>query len=450
MTEQRKRKLKRQLQEARFRLHKLNEEFAEPLWEMLFVATKDVVKISTNGSCIYFDPDWLQKLGQTELDFIISHQLMHIALGHIDRPKYYTGDRFHLACDIVANSYLETLGWKYDKLPHIGKIYHETFFPEKEGRTMTAQEAFNCVPFDPALMRTSIKRSYMIDSEIWWDRKSDLGEEGEIVLCPADGEVEDLSDDASNVGGNHFFVPKELFLSKAIGFGKDELAEGKDKQSSNGWDRRANNDLQSLRSVAKGKDEVGVEEGFVERVWQRVNAGRMNWHKLLNSFIQEEVYDYSFTPPDRRMQDLEFFLPDYNVLTERPKEVLFMVDTSGSISDDTLSAVYGEICNALTQFNGGLVGVLCFFDMRVYNPVYFSDIGNLLQIKPCGGGGTNYDCIFDYVGRTMTIGAPANIVIFTDGEATFPDESAANNIPVLWLFSNKGVRPAWGKYAYVE
>ena len=105
MTEQRIRRLKRQLQESRHRLRKLNEEFAEPLREMLFVATQEVKRISTNGSCIYFDPNWLQKLSHTELDFILSHQLMHIALGHIERAKYYTGDRFHLACDIVANSH---------------------------------------------------------------------------------------------------------------------------------------------------------------------------------------------------------------------------------------------------------------------------------------------------------------------------------------------------------
>ena len=178
---------------------------------------------------------------------------------------------------------------------------------------------------------------------------------------------------------------------------EDEPAEEKREQSANDWDRRAMNDILNLRSAKKENDESDAEEDFVERVWQRVNTAKLDGRKLLNSFIQEEVCDYSFAPPDRRMQDSEFFLPDYNVLTERPKEVLFMVDTSGSIGEHTLSTVYGEICNALTQFNGGLVGVLCFFDVRVYSPVPFSDTGDLLRIKLCGGGGTNYDCIFDYV-----------------------------------------------------
>ena len=32
----------------------------------------------------------------------------------------------------------------------------------------------------------------------------------------------------------------------------------------------------------------------------------------MNDFIQEEVVDYSFTPPDRRFDDSPFFLPDFN------------------------------------------------------------------------------------------------------------------------------------------
>lgn len=450
MTEQRKRRLKRQLQESRYRLNKLNEEFAAPLKEMLFVATKDVKRISTNGACIYFDPDWLQKLGHTEMDFILSHQLMHIALGHIDRPKYYKGDRFHLACDIVANSHLELLGWKYDKLSHIGRIFHETFFPAIEGRSLTAQEALDCVPFDPATMEPGVRRNYMIDAETWWDRKTDRGENGVIVLRPGEEDPEDLLCDEDTTGGKHFFVRKEQFKREEKIVIDEETSEGDKSRSNSSWDKSAVNEIMSLRSSSKREADSGDGDDFVERVWQRVNSGKINWKKLLNSFIQEEVCDYSFTPPDRRLQESEFFLPDYNVLAERPKEVLFMVDTSGSIDDEMLSTVYGEICNALAQFNGGLVGTLGFFDIRVYTPVRFSDIGDLLQIKPRGGGGTDFNCIFDYVQRNLTSDPPVDIVIFTDGKAEFPKETAAGNIPVLWLFSSKSAVPPWGKFAYVE
>ena len=411
MTEQRKKRLKRQIQESRYRLNKLNKDFAAPLKEMLYVATKDVKRISTNGFCIYFDPDWLQKLNNTELDFILSHQLMHIALGHIDRPKYYSGDRFHLACDIIANSNLEVFGFEYDKLPHIGKIFSTTFFPAQEGRLLTVQEALKGVPFDPAAMEPAIRRRYMIDSETWWNKKEDRGENGVIILSPDDADPEGLIDDTATAGYNHFIIRKEEFEEE-----KDVIKTNKDGTFSRpqlDWDKSALDEIQSLREALERNLETQANENFTERVWQRVNSGNLNWKKLLNRFIQEEVCDYSFTPPDRRFQDTGFFLPDYNVLVEKPKEIFFMVDTSGSVNDDMLSAVYSEICNALLQFNGGLVGMLGFFDMRVYTPVSFSTISDLLRIKPVGHGGTNFNCIFDYVQSNLPDNAPVDIVIFT-------------------------------------
>lgn len=36
-------------------------------------------------------------------------------------------------------------------------------------------------------------------------------------------------------------------------------------------------------------------------------------------------------------------------------------------------------------------------------------------------------------------------VIVTDGDAYFPDESAAMGIPVLWMINNYEITPPWGK-----
>jgi len=448
MTEQRIKRLKRKLQESRFRLFKFNKEFACPLLDMIFVATKEVQRISTNGYCIYFDPDWLQKLGNTELDFILAHQLMHIALGHIERPKYYKGDRFHLACDIVANSKLERLGWSHERLPHIGKIFYETFYPSIPGYLLTSIEALDCVPFDPAEMRTGVRRNYMIDAENWWDKKTDRGENGEIVLSSDDEEPSDLIGDRVDFGDGKFFVKKECFVKKEeYRFGREETSY---QNNVTQWKKSVTNELLSLRSTNKHAENCNDTDLFNERLWQQQDNSKLDWRKLLDSFIQEDICDYFFTPPDKRFQESEFFLPDYSVLDENTKEVLFMVDTSGSITDEMLSVVYGEIKGALNQFNCGIKGAIGFFDEKVYTPTYFSNVDNLKDIKPYGGGGTDFKCIFDYIKRNMGNNPPENIVIFTDGQASFPDVTVTNNIPVLWLLSEVDVVPAWGKYAYVE
>ena len=83
MNAQRINSLRRRIQKSRARLLKAQPDFAQPLRDLIYVATKDVFHMSTNGSCVYFDPDWLQRLEEASLDFILSHQLKHLQLGHI-------------------------------------------------------------------------------------------------------------------------------------------------------------------------------------------------------------------------------------------------------------------------------------------------------------------------------------------------------------------------------
>ena len=51
---------------------------------------------------------------------------------------------------------------------------------------------------------------------------------------------------------------------------------------------------------------------------------------------------------------------------------------------------------------------------------------------------------FEYVSKQQEIEEIAAIVILTDGYCSFPDESAANGIPVLWVI-NSDVTAPWGQ-----
>ena len=78
MTEQRKKRLQVKLQEARYRLMDTQPMFALLLMYLKFVAVDDMKKISTNGRCIFFSPEYVDKLYINELDFALCHVLMHI------------------------------------------------------------------------------------------------------------------------------------------------------------------------------------------------------------------------------------------------------------------------------------------------------------------------------------------------------------------------------------
>ena len=169
---------------------------------------------------------------------------------------------------------------------------------------------------------------------------------------------------------------------------------------------------------------------------------------LLNEFVQEEVVDYSFSPPDRRFSG-DFILPDFNEKDEKVEDVLFMIDTSASMTDKMIAAAYSEIYGAIEQFGGKLRGWLGFFDAEVVEPVPFVDEEELCIIRPKGGGGTDFHKVFRYLERREE-GLPASLVILTDGYATFPDESTAMGVPTLWLINNKDVDPPWGKVARIK
>ena len=175
-----------------------------------------------------------------------------------------------------------------------------------------------------------------------------------------------------------------------------------------------------------------------------------DWREILIDFLQEEVVDYSFMPPDRRFDDNPFFLPDFNDKDINPEKILFMIDTSASMSDDMVTDAYSEVKGAIDQFDGKLKGWLGFFDAVVIEPVPFEDEDEFKVIKAAGGGGTSFHVIFEYVKKYMEDDLPVSIIILTDGYAPFPKENAAMNIPVIWLINNDEVNPPWGKVARIK
>ena len=120
------------------------------------------------------------------------------------------------------------------------------------------------------------------------------------------------------------------------------------------------------------------------------------------------------------------------------------------MSNDKTTAAFSEVAGAIEQFNGRLRGYLGFFDAAVYEPKPFDSVEDVKSIRPLGGGGTDFDVIFDYVFAQMQDSLPVSIIILTDGGAPFPDEKEAQGIPVLWLLNNEMSTPPWGKVARIK
>lgn len=202
-----------------------------------------------------------------------------------------------------------------------------------------------------------------------------------------------------------------------------------------------------IPSKSKGKSKIPA---FAQRILKKLKNPQTDWREILSGFIQEEIVDYTFFPPDRRFDDNPFFLPDFNEKAEKVEDILFMIDTSGSMSDEMITQAYSEVKGAIDQFDGRLKGWVGFFDAEVIEPKPFTDESEFKAIHPKGGGGTDFEIIFKYVFLHMTNELPVSIIILTDGYATFPKEKAARGIPVLWLLNNEIVNPPWGKIARIK
>ena len=374
------------------------------LMHMKFALDDTIGTAATDGERIYFDPKFLDELTDSELMFVLMHEIMHVALRHIFR----TGDRdnrgFNIACDIVVNSnILQASGMdvKSITLSKYGESMHMA--PDgREGYNYTAEEVYEMLPA--------------------------------ATICIGTASMSGSVSSGSGRGNGGFCDDHSKW-----GSAKDEALEAV-------WTNRIRDayEASSTRSSGKGR---GTLPAGIEREIREIMEPKTDWRVLLNDFIQEEIADYSFMPPDHRFTDSPFFLPDFNDTEAVVKNILFMIDTSGSMSDEEITQAYSEIRGAIDQFGGRLEGWLGFFDAEVVTPVPFSDKDGFSVIRPKGGGGTDFEVIFDYVEKNMADMEIASIIIMTDGWAPFPKEAASMGIPVLWMIDNEEITPPWGKTA---
>ncbi len=433
MTQQKINKLRTKIEESRQRLLKTNPFFALLLMYLKFVAVKDIKKISTNGRCIFFSPEFMEKLYWYEVDYILCHQVMHILMGDIWNNEEREDHDYHFSCDAVINRIFKLDGFLEDRYPHFRMIFKSLSAIPEGLKEITQKSVYENLMFSLRLFNEKERKGFFDDTVFYWNKFYDNGEKGTVIL--------DINEDDSLVseGGSG-------------GSGLPDVEEENRESSSimleKIWQGRIAISATALQDC--DNKQLGKHHELVQRILEKTKEAKLDWKKILNDFVQETVSDYSFSPPDRRFSETDFFLPDFNEKTFTSKEILFMVDTSGSVDIEGLTMVYSELKGALEQFSGTLSGKLGFFDVEVIEPIPFSNVDELFDIVPYGGGGTNFYCVFDYLKNISESDSPASLIIFTDGEAHFPDESYALGVPVLWIICNNDIVPPWGKVVKLD
>lgn len=549
------REIVQRLQAIRVKMLREQPFYAVLLMHLRFALDESTPTLYTDGERIAFNPYFVDELDDFQLQFVLMHEILHVALGHCtSEEKDFNHKAYNIACDIVVNSnIMYSLGLIKEKVDFLGNksgyevkkeieiagepLIHKV--PDGiEGVELDAKEVYALLlkaypelakedeqkqeNRDKSKHGSSNKKSNQSnksntsgkenpsdegDTKGGGDDEGADGDNGETegidsTNCKNDdsddaggengggdsgsadyGDCSDMDSDTANhtTSGSSGFAdgePGELDDREKDGEGNSDPIYSNAPRNSKPfnefddhsfWDvsdelsneQKEENEIWTTRMVDATEiaEQISIEFGgtgrgltplAAERAIKELKEVQTDWRTVLENFIQEEINDYSFSPPDRRFEDSPFFLPDFNEKDERVEDILFMIDTSGSMSDEQITTAYSEIYGAIDQFDGKLKGWLGFFDAVIVKPQEFENEDEFKIIRPAGGGGTSFDIIFEYVQNEMRDKPPASIIILTDGYAPFPDEKEAMGIPVLWIINNEDARPPWGKVTRIK
>jgi predicted metal-dependent peptidase len=181
----------------------------------------------------------------------------------------------------------------------------------------------------------------------------------------------------------------------------------------------------------------GTLPGSLQRYINELLEPEIDWRQTLRRFATDVAHnDYSWARPARRSVALGVFLP--SLYSEGTNDLRTVIDTSGSIDEETLTAFATEISDIRNTATPNNLGVM-YCD---------ADVNQVDEFGPCddfhmdmhGGGGTDFRPPFEWLAeRNIT---PNALIYLTDGYGSFPAEPP--DYPVLWVMTTD-VQPPWGE-----
>ncbi|MBP5222367.1 MAG: hypothetical protein J6Z35_04305 [Lachnospiraceae bacterium] len=254
-----------------------------------------------DGEKLVYNPQFIMSVSDRELDYSMMHLVLHLALNHTERASGYDKEKFDEAADIVANSnILRNCGGDIGAiaLSDYGGVQPHLAPDGSEGWQHSADELYS-------LLNKSGQDKGDPDNE-----KKNGQDEG-------DPDNEKKSGDT----GWDAHVESE---------GSGEKDEEDDEWK--GYILQAAKIVAMQRTITEAPL-CGTVPAFAERYIEELKKPQTDWRTILNEYVQEDIVDYSFTPPDRRFGESDFFLPDFNEKDEKIMKILFMIETSASMSD---------------------------------------------------------------------------------------------------------------------
>lgn len=345
---------------------------------------------------LFYNPSFINGLTDKELDFVMAHEVLHVAFLHSFRRKGRDPKKWNVACDFAINYTLVNC--------NIGTQPAGTLIdPQYAG--MMSEQIYEMIP--DSLMQKIEK-----------GQPNKGGKPGTVVFgdgpsCP----------DMGGAGG-------VMDPQKEEGDGKEQ-----DHSTLASRHTKAEERVKSAHNSAKNQGRLPEE---LDRLIDAAMVQPPNWEDILRQFIAKTVViDVNWRRPHKSMYQQGYYIPSPH--RENKPHLVLMMDTSGSIDDETLGAFQTNVNAIVQDVRPEKVTVIWFTAQVEHIDEY--EIGDEIVLKSRWSGGTDYHPPFEVV-RNMEE-QPAAVIMFTDLEVgSYPDEL---DIPTLFANYNKhrpdGVAP---------
>ena len=354
---------------------------------------------ATDGLKFYYNSRFIMMLKTKEVEFLVGHEVLHVVYDHMGRRDDRDPQVWNIADDYAVNADLKRhkVGQFITTVPC---LYEQKY----DGKP--AEEIYDDL----------MKNVQHIDIDSLLDQMIDDHMDG---------------DEGENEGeGNN-----------------NKKAKGRPKLSPEERERIRQEVKQAIINAAQSAEAGSLPKGVERLIKQAINP-IMPWRELLQINLTSAIRtDYSWMKPSRRGWHMDAVMPGMTPGEEI--DVTIAIDMSGSISDSQAQQFLGEISGMMSSFDGYKLHVFCF-DTSIYNPVDFTseNLDIIDTYEPQGGGGTDFDCVFDYLKENAI--EPKRLVVFTDG---YPCGSwgDADYCDTTWIIhGDKNPNPPFGTYAIYD
>jgi predicted metal-dependent peptidase len=354
---------------------------------------------ATDGLKFYYNSRFIMMLKPKEVEFLVGHEVLHVVYDHMDRRGSRDPQIWNIADDYAVNADL-----KRHKVGEFIRTVPCLYEQKYDGKP--AEEIYDDLMKNVQKIDINSLVDQLIDDHLDGSDQYNDGEDG------------------------------------------DKEGNGKRPQMSPEERERARQEIKQAIINAAQSAEAGSLPLGVERLIRQHTNPVMPWRELIQTNLTSAIRtDYSWMRPSRRGWHMDAIMPGMTPGEEI--DVVVAIDMSGSISDKQAQAFLGEIGGMMDSFDGYKVHVFSF-DTETYNPQDFTseNMDNIDTYQPQGGGGTDFDVIFEYLKEVGNV--PKRLIVFTDG---YPCGSWGDPdyCDTTWIIhGDKDPNPPFGTFALYD